>query len=361
MYVFFLGLIYDSHCNQKVKEVSMSVQKLNDSLKLITKKVKYMKLEFERHFNELILIYKEHHLEVMKITHREASKEYLIANKYDPDKITEQLHDIFFKHLISFYDRFSSKINYRIYNHLCKRKKHSELILKKICSCVGSFHFKSYLSYETVETTQYPSFEYFVLRLQEIAAEKLCLDITFIRFLLYGGYDMYKFYNTMELWRRCNGVRFQSVYSKNDDSIEVLDVKDPVNTDQLNYFSARFSFDIINEYRQEHDPENDIRFKLFNKMIRKYDTYDLIPGITCNSTCKCSEVESGKKCNGERMRAEYFEYIDYYFQERGYSRMFKRLISNVRSIILCYNSRIQRDTSQKYNTPKRGFFRQFFS
>ncbi|KAF7693645.1 hypothetical protein CDIK_2222 [Cucumispora dikerogammari] len=349
MLFIFLKILNTTEYKRQSK-ITNTVLSLYSPLVLITKEIKQMKIQFENSFIELIRIYKQFNIDIIRNREQEILTENYSEAVTDPYLLKKTLHDLFFDHLISFYDKFSSKINYMIHELTYIRKKDISNIKRNLDFYREIFYTKRKLDVKTIELTEYPTFEYFVLRLEKIVGDQMGLIIQNIRNILYYGYDMELFYNTIELWRRCNGSKFQSFIAKNVETAVIIDVNLPENIDYVSYFRAILSLDVMKEFSKVKNPESDLRFMFLVRMIKKYGDYNNIPNVNCKPPCKCPKTKSGEVCNGERIRQKYFKYIDYFFPEKNYAYIYSKALKQRAFIIRHYNKTILRDKIKRYIT-----------
>ncbi|KAF7701486.1 hypothetical protein CDIK_0804 [Cucumispora dikerogammari] len=329
------------------------VKSLFKSIESIANDIKHMKREFDNQFTDLIFATKQFNLNIMRLKKQKPPKDYHRTGIYDPSLIAKLLHDVFFDHLISFYDKFSSRINYKINRLYIFNERKQHYLIRDISGLSKEFHFRQEFDIKTVESTEYPGFEYFVLRLENLVSNQLNLDINYIRHVLYMGYTHNDYYNIMGLWRRWCGVKFQLPYSKNVGTTHAIDVNLSENIKRLSYFNAKTRLNIMKEFRLSSRTVEDLRFVFLREMIQKHGSFDKIPNNSCFYRCNCPETQTDRKCIGEIIHQEYFKYISYSFSEQGYSYIYSKAMAERVTVFKHYNMTRQRVKDHKYITQKK--------
>ncbi|KAF7689059.1 hypothetical protein CDIK_2921 [Cucumispora dikerogammari] len=330
-----------------LKKTTRLLTKIHASISLINKEFDKMTQEFDKRFSNLINIYENLYIDILFSLNQNIFSYTPITQMLKKHMFDSILHNLFFQHLISFYDEFSSSINYKISeNEFLSYKKRDEMEYN-IYNWEESFHRKKTFNILDIEKSEYLNLQYFVNRLEKMCFEKFGFDIQYTRTTLYGNIEMLEFYETMLMWRMFNiekGILFKK-YKLYYNLNEEIYYRRQCYTKKLIYYKNMFLLDIIKEYNQSSKRNKDVRFIMLKKMLKKYGSFFKIPESSISNKRQSSLSETDRIYGKTEIYNQYFSYIDYsqsgiYFEER-YSSGIKRYVS----LFKAYNNFVLRDNN----------------
>ncbi|KAF7698515.1 hypothetical protein CDIK_1489 [Cucumispora dikerogammari] len=328
-------------------EITNSVTNIYQSILTITEDLYVMEKEFQHRFSNLIQEHGNHcskDVNPLKKDYAPCDSEKRELNPYLLEKV---LHALFFNHFISFYDKFISKINYKIDVMAKAWFFKMDKIKDKIKYSKCNLKNESLLDINVIQRQKFLSFKYLLLSLEDMCAIQMDFDILTIRDVLYRGNSIGAFYDTMNEWRcsrKEHGRGFylnrNSIINRFSENASILRV-DSQNSKA--YYENIFKLDLFKEAQLRTSVEFDPRFILNNQLELKYELYIQFKKDTINRKKKCEAKEQHIECIEFELSDRYFNYIIYGIRESCYENILKQIVLRGISLIKIYNEHIQRD------------------
>ncbi|KAF7692183.1 hypothetical protein CDIK_2475 [Cucumispora dikerogammari] len=178
-------------------EITNLVTNIYQSILTITEDLHIMEKEFQHRFSNLIQEYGKHCSKDVNPLKKDSAPCESEKRELNPYLLEKVLHALFFNHFISFYDKFISKINYKIdtmaKNWLFKVDKIKDKIKN------GKYNFKneSLLDINVIQRQNFLDFKYLLLCLEKMSEKQMGFDIQTIRDVLYRGNNIEDCYETI--------------------------------------------------------------------------------------------------------------------------------------------------------------------
>ncbi|KAF7696510.1 hypothetical protein CDIK_1811 [Cucumispora dikerogammari] len=338
-----------------LKNISDLTTEVYSSILSINQEFRTMTFEFDKRFSNLIKEYDSLYNEVLDCTGKRLSSHFSIRCVFKKYVLYNVLPDLFFKYLISFYDEFSSKINYKIEKSKILRECKSNRLEYQTYSCRKGFHNEEILDLQKIKKTEYLDLLYFVHRLERMCINILGLDIQHIRITLYGEIEMCEFYNTMLNWRvfNINTGLFSSNYELFFDENENPSFYRLRTTKNLFFYKNMFLLNIMKEYADASEPENDPRFLMLKEMIKKYVYFYRIPDVYKTPRSCCSFAKEPKIYEKSKIYVQYFSYILYPENSFHFKKHYMSIIEQYIRVFQTRNRLIYRDIARNRKINKK--------
>ncbi|KAF7689861.1 hypothetical protein CDIK_2814 [Cucumispora dikerogammari] len=287
-----------------------------------------MDREFEQRFSTIIQNYKDMQLYMEQCDNAR-------FRRYTPVTCILQRYmlynfsvDLFFNQLISFYDEFSSKINKKI-------EYVSKGILNDICFLIryiNKFQDRKanevIIDIDTIEKCKYLSFYHFIKCLAKMSNKTLELKTMYLNKILYLD-------TTVASWRKRTLRR-----------VFFLDVDKPISSrpqgdqETIARFKEMVTLDIMKEYHYAANPKHDSRFSLLKPMLKKYKSYDKVPGDIQSNFSRCLFFKK-KTYTKTKIETRYFKYISYNSKRwNEFEKKFDNIISRYSVFLESHNLRV---------------------
>lgn len=309
-------IILTKEKSNEIKEIKNSIKEIKEKILEIENDFIEMKYKFIYKFTNLIKEYKNVYKGILESFNKKISIYNPINKilwKYSIENIIE---NIFYIHFISFYDEYSSRINYKIRNSNLISSSNLFKLNNKIFNSLKSF--KNEKNINLLKKYKYYSFIFFIEKLEEIFSIKMNIKIVFIRRILYNNINNIYFFHFIDLWRKYK-INFEYINNK------------------IEYYKDILKLDIMKEYNNSNN-KDDERFKWLKNMLKKYKSYENIPNNINNC---CLLIPNRFKTQGKlEIHSKYFEYISYSFIINNFEKKYIFSIKKYNEILKDYNNKI---------------------